>query len=230
MVAKVQTPPAPIKPESSHRKLLNDLIKRIIGRLGELDASMIDEAAKKLPFLFDEIRDYNARKFKKLLSDALGKRKASGLISLIEPKAIEFLREAYVTANTTLIRSVSNDVATRITREIAKDPRDLPPLIDRIEKAGNVTRSRARTIARTETAKLNADMSKVKSVALGITSYEWRTAGDERVRDDHDICDGKTYKYGEQTDSDSGNEPGQDVNCRCVAINVITDDVLEQIL
>jgi SPP1 gp7 family putative phage head morphogenesis protein len=65
---------------------------------------------------------------------------------------------------------------------------------------------------------------------MGIDSYEWRTAGDERVRDDHDICDGVIYKYGQQTDSNTGAEPAQDVNCRCVAISIITDDVLGQIL
>lgn len=230
MAEKAPTPPAPIKPEFEYRKIIYKLIDSIVKTRGEISETEVTKAIDRLPFLFSQVKDYNERKFKKLLVEAVGKKKANGLYGLVNQSAIDILRDVFLSVNVGLIKSVSNDASARIMREIAKDPKDLAPIIDRIQAAGNLTRSRARTIARTEVAKLNADMSRVKSIALGVTEYEWRTAGDERVRDRHADCDGKIYKYGQQTDTDSGEEPAQEVNCRCVAINIISDDVLGQIL
>ena len=230
MAAKAPTPPAPIKPEFEYRRIIYKLIDSIVKARGELSDVEVNKAIERLPFLFSQVKDYNEKKFKKLLADVIGKKKAITLYGLVNQPAIDILVNVFLSVNIGLIKSVGNDASARIMREIAKDPRDLPPIIDRIQDAGNLTRSRARTIARTEVAKLNADMSKVKAVGMGITEYEWRTAGDERVRDRHADCDGKIYKYGQQTDTESGEEPAQEVNCRCVAINIISDDVLGQIL
>ena len=230
MVTKSKTPTSPIKPEADYKRVLYRLIESIVKDYGEVSIVELNKAIDILPALFEQIKGYNEAKFKKLLADAIGKKQAIALYGLVNPAQIDILAGLFLSINTGLITSVSVDASQRIMREIAKDPKGLDPIIDRIQRAGDLTRSKARTIARTEVGKLNADMTKSKNLMMGIDSYEWRTAGDERVRDDHDICDGVIYKYGQQTDSNTGAEPAQDVNCRCVAISIITDDVLGQIL
>ena len=230
MATKMQTPRPPIKPEREYKAILYRLISDIQKTKGEINQSDVERAINKLPALFSQVKNYSDRKYKKLLEEAIGKKKAIELFRLYNPTWVDTLVNVFLSINVGLIKSVSIDASQRIMREIAKDPSDLPPIIDRIQTAGNLTRSRARTIARTEMAKLNADMTKTKSIALGISEYEWRTAGDERVRPDHEACDGQVYRYGQMTDADSGAEPSQDVNCRCTAIAIITDDVLGKIL
>jgi SPP1 gp7 family putative phage head morphogenesis protein len=44
--------------------------------------------------------------------------------------------------------------------------------------------------------------------------YIWRTTGDEKVRKDHEVLDGKIFEYGK---TPIGKNPGGDYNCRCVA-------------
>ncbi|MEE9434006.1 MAG: minor capsid protein [Sphingorhabdus sp.] len=48
--------------------------------------------------------------------------------------------------------------------------------------------------------------------ASEVTEYEWLTSGDERVTDDCNARDGKTYSV-----DGSGPHPGEG-DCRCVAI------------
>ena len=230
MATKIQTPRPPIKPEREYKTILYRLITAIQKNKGEINEADVERAINQLPALFSKVKNYSDKKYKKLLEEAIGKKKAIELFRLYNPAWVDVLANVFLSINVGLIKSVSVEASQRIMREIAKDPANLPPIIDRIQTAGNLTRSRARTIARTEMAKLNADMTKTKSIALGISEYEWRTAGDERVRADHEACDGKTYRYGQMTDADSGAEPSQDVNCRCTAIAIITDDVLGQIL
>ena len=230
MAIKMQTPSPPIKPENEYRRILYGLIEDVRKSQGDLSLVDVNKIIDKLPKLFAGVKDYNERKFKTLLKDAIGKKKAIELYGLVNPKFVDTLLSVFLSINTGLIKSVSETTSARIMREVAKNPDGLPPLVERIASAANLSKGRARTIARTEMAKLNADMTKIKSIALGVQEYEWRTAGDERVRNDHNDCDGKTYKYGQETDADSGAEPGQDVNCRCTAIAIISDEVLGQII
>jgi SPP1 gp7 family putative phage head morphogenesis protein len=53
--------------------------------------------------------------------------------------------------------------------------------------------------------------------AAGFTKYQWTTSGDERVREEHVDLDGNIYRYDEPTDEQDGLQPGQPINCRCLA-------------
>lgn len=83
--------------------------------------------------------------------------------------------------------------------------------------------ARATLIARDQVLKHNANLAKERQVANGVTQYVWRTAQDERVREEHDALDGETFTYGEGTPI--GLDPGEDFQCRCYAEPVITADM-----
>ena len=63
---------------------------------------------------------------------------------------------------------------------------------------------------------MNSALSRSRLTSIGINKYKWQTAGDERVRPTHRENDGKTFTFNNPP-SETGN-PGDDVNCRCVAI------------
>lgn len=89
-------------------------------------------------------------------------------------------------------------------------------LAEDIRHVGEVTESRAKLIARDQTSKMNSALSRSRLTSIGINKYKWQTAGDERVRPTHRENDGKTFTFNNPP-SETGN-PGDDVNCRCVAI------------
>ncbi len=94
-----------------------------------------------------------------------------------------------------------------------------------IEHVGHVTRSRAKLIGRDQTSKMNGAFNEARQISIGIEEYEWQTAGDERVRPTHAAHDGKTFRWDNPPD-DTGN-PGEDINCRCVALPQFDLDQME---
>jgi SPP1 gp7 family putative phage head morphogenesis protein len=84
-----------------------------------------------------------------------------------------------------------------------------------------VGRSRADLIARDQTLKLNGQINRNRQKEIGIDRYEWSTSRDSRVRKTHKH-DGKIFSWDDPPDP-PGVHPGQDYQCRCVAIPVAPD-------
>ena len=98
-----------------------------------------------------------------------------------------------------------------------------------------VTDRRARLIARDQVATLNGQLNKKRQTSVGIEYYIWSDSNDSRVRETHAEHDGHLYcweyvsgirptcpKCGEPAhDSPEKGHPGEEVNCRCVALPVI---------
>ena len=82
---------------------------------------------------------------------------------------------------------------------------------------GEVTKNRARLIARDQTAKLAANLTMVRALHIGSESYIWRTARDQRVRPTHRQVDGKTFTWKDKARLSDGHlvNPGIDIQCRC---------------
>lgn len=99
-------------------------------------------------------------------------------------------------------------------------------LAKRIEERLDVSITKAIVIARTETARLNSQISESRHRAAGITEFVWTTSGDERVSDSHAELDGEKFSYDDPPTDADGNTgvPGQiRPNCRCVAYPVIPE-------
>lgn len=110
------------------------------------------------------------------------------------------------------------------------DPEDLA---EQLVARGNVSLSRATLVARDQTTKLNAALVEHRARAAGVTRYVWSTSLDERVRPDHAAVEGKECYFGEDprdedprpVDTDgSPMNPGEPVQCRCVAVPILDDD------
>jgi SPP1 gp7 family putative phage head morphogenesis protein len=88
----------------------------------------------------------------------------------------------------------------------------------------------ATTIARTEIGAVSSTTRFDAMKSNGIEFIEWVTAGDENVRESHKEVNGQTIKVGEKFEPvdlrfpcESGGDPGEVINCRCVAIPVMED-------
>lgn len=80
---------------------------------------------------------------------------------------------------------------------------------------------RAALIARDQTLKLYGNLARIRQTSVGISSYTWRTARDERVRPVHADREGEIFSW---DDPPEGGAVGQDYNCRCVAEPVFSDE------
>lgn len=90
-----------------------------------------------------------------------------------------------------------------------------------IQSEWGVTSNKAKFLARQETGLFLAKLRRERFLEAGIQRYRWSTSRDERVRDRHAHLHGKVFTFGDPPVTDdigNRNEPGEDYNCRCVAI------------
>ena len=114
-------------------------------------------------------------------------------------------------------RSYADDV-----RRVFDDPENqglaVDELVEKLRERGNVSESRAELIARDQTLKLNGAITEIRQTNAGIERYTWSTSLDERVRPEHAALEGQEFLW---TAPPAVGHPGQDFQCRCVAVPVI---------
>lgn len=98
-------------------------------------------------------------------------------------------------------------------------------LEDMILKEKNVSKKKAKFLARQETKLLVAEYRKNRFKQVGVSRYRWSAVMDERTRELHRELNGKIFSWDEPPiiDAHTGERgnPSEAYNCRCVAIPVI---------
>lgn len=93
-----------------------------------------------------------------------------------------------------------------------------------IEKNYNVSKEKAKFLARQETSLLLSKFKQERYAEIGVQTYMWSGSMDERERHDHKVLEGKIFNFATPpiTNRKTGatNNPGEDFNCRCVAIPI----------
>lgn len=141
------------------------------------------------------------------------------------PNVVERVNELTV-SNIQLIKSIRTQYLDKVQNAVMQAMvqgalnKDLG---EQLKKLGKDAESRAMLIARDQSSKLNAALTRARHEEMGIKKYMWSTSGDERVRASHAEKDGKIFEY-TNPPADTGH-PGHDVNCRCVQIPVLDDAV-----
>lgn len=84
-------------------------------------------------------------------------------------------------------------------------------------RIGDVTRSRANTIARTEVGRASTTLTQARAERLGSTGYVWRTARDSNVRLSHRRMEGQFVRWDDPPTLDGlTGHAGCVPNCRCI--------------
>ena len=129
--------------------------------------------------------------------------------------------DLFTQQNVDLIKNLSDkalhDIKGIVTRGFAAgvNLRDMTAdLRDRVD----ITKRRAKFIARDQTSKLNGQLTQLRQTQAGVSQYVWVTAGDERVRPTHAANEGQTFSW---NDPPATGNPGDEYNCRCTAIPVL---------
>ena len=144
-----------------------------------------------------------------------------------EGEFYEELLKKWIEDNVALIKTIPQDTLGemrevildgyrngKLTKDIAKE----------IQHIYGVEKRHAQFIARDQTAKLNAQISRKQQEDAGVKEYVWSTSGDSRVRDSHRALNNKRFRWDDPpvVDIKTGRRchPGQDYQCRCVALAV----------
>jgi SPP1 gp7 family putative phage head morphogenesis protein len=136
--------------------------------------------------------------------------------------------------NLRLIANAASDYADQV-EDVLTDPDNFGLRAEELEELlverGNVSVSRAQFIARDQTLKTNAAITRTRMGAAGVARYRWSTSQDERVRPMHAELgrrsdEGETFSFDDPpvtNDDGDTNNPGEDYQCRCVPIPFIPE-------
>lgn len=138
---------------------------------------------------------------------------------------------AWAKEGTDLISTVGQEIVAGLDAEIMDAARrgvltsDLRKIVS--ERLG-IGQRHAQFIARDQIAKLNSKITESTQKAAGIESYKWRSSRDQRTRPAHRALDGTVHRWDDPpvVDPKTGrrDHPGEDYQCRCVAIPVVDLD------
>lgn len=153
------------------------------------------------------------------------------IMGLLRAKSLE---------NATLIRTIPSLFTQKATEyaneEFLKGNRASVIKNKILNMYSDLTEVEAQRIARTEVSKASSQLTQIRSKAVGINWYVWRTSKDRRVRHSHDIMEGVLVNFnnppspeklaGEKYDYGVYNA-GEIFNCRCYPEPVVDfDDIV----
>lgn len=169
----------------------------------------------------DRVATFNA----KALGDSMGIQYGAFLganTNILSPRISDFIDD-----NTDLIQTLSRGYVDRVADTLtAMQGSRAEDISSALQRALDITESHADLIAVDQTLKLNADFTSLRQQQVGVTSFQWATAEDERVRPDHQALDGQVFSWNETApvvDTRSGRRefPGKDFRCRCQALAIV---------
>ncbi len=200
------------------------------------------EAERQLSFLahdatfqwFQRVDKFSAKKLTSSIRNAMG----IDAQSIISQSIYDELRDTGIAQNVSMIRNLSPEAYQDVRRALLADfqgvgiPGGAKSLSGAIQDILGSTKLRASVIARDQTAKMNSQMAQARQVDAGVTHYQWRTAGDQRVvgnpsglypkgnakHMNHFDRNGKIFAW---NDPPPDGPPGFAIMCRCVSLPVL---------
>jgi SPP1 gp7 family putative phage head morphogenesis protein len=151
-------------------------------------------------------------------------------------------KSVWAANNLQLIKSLEAayiEQVNRLVEEAVTNGWRYEDLLKKIQALGGWTNKpsgwiekRSKLIARDQIGKLNGRINRAQQEAVGVSTYFWETAGDERVRGSHRGLDGKLCRWDAPNiySPDAGKtwiarpaswfhgHPGEDIQCRCTAL------------
>lgn len=224
---------------------VDDMVDDLERYIRAINAAISIEAVKAIQALkhhFTSIKEFCDQSFKRSFNHAMPQLNRGNLAPItITPHTgnIELLKKMWIEKNTQLIKDIPTKALVKIRDyiyEAVSSGETIQSLSARISKEIDLTKKRAKLIARDQIAKLKSDLNRHNYLSHGITMYEWRTCGDDAVRGSHKIMQGKICSWldpgvykNKITDqwknraSIGGVQKhvGADILCRCTNIIVI---------
>jgi SPP1 gp7 family putative phage head morphogenesis protein len=144
-------------------------------------------------------------------------RAATGIDVPVGDARLGPIIQQHVAENVALIKSVPDEYFSRIERSVMNGVRSgkrADEISSDLQEQFDIEENRADLISNDQVGKIFGDVNQARQEELGIDGYVWRTAGDERVRDEHAAREGQRFTW---DDPPEDGHPSDAVNCRCVA-------------
>jgi SPP1 gp7 family putative phage head morphogenesis protein len=237
--------------EIEYHNIFDDVADNVYSILSEYDNDDPNTAVEVLELL----QDY-ANKLFEWSQDAIGgiiyklndesdrewqkhANKMSGYLRhTLETAPVLPLMQDYMRQNVGLIQSMPLRAAERVQELVMENLKTgkhrAEGLVDQIMNIGNVTKNRAKLIARTEVSKMSTGLTMARSEATGIGWYVWKSSHDARVRGSHNLMDQVLISWGDPPSPEELDHKksyghyhaGSTFNCRCYPRPLIRmDDV-----
>jgi SPP1 gp7 family putative phage head morphogenesis protein len=141
-----------------------------------------------------------------------------------------------VNSNVSLIKNLKDDVCADLEKMIYanfEQGKTFKELANTMTERFGIDKRRATLIARNEIKNTNTQLTKKRMQQFNVDYAIWMTSKDERVRSEHLKFDNIIYEVGKglrNTKTNKFVEPGEEINCRCVAIPLLEtkDEILKQ--
>lgn len=176
----------------------------------------IIQAERAAERCFDQVNEFNENQYSQLFNENLS------IDIFFDNPWLTSQRQLFADQNSKLITGMVDDELERVAGYVERGLQEGTRFTDiagDIKNSFGISERKATLIARDQTAKLNASITRLRGEEIGLDSYEWSTSMDERVRPSHRANEGKVFKWSEPP-KETGN-PAHQVNCRCVAIPVL---------
>jgi len=148
---------------------------------------------------------------------------------------------AFVKENSSLITTLTNEQVDKVEQLVFREGRRRASVKEielKIRDVFKTSEARAALIARDQVSKFNGKLTEIRQRNAGIVKYKWQTSQDGRVRtlsnsggySDHGRLNGQEFSWDDPPitvfkgkRAGERNHPGEDINCRCVALPVLDD-------
>jgi len=143
----------------------------------------------------------------------------------------------WVNRNVNLIKGLTDEYRKKIVDTILSENSKGLSVSELQSKLKDINKTfsdyRTNLIAKDQINKINNQLAGQRMIDAGVETYYWQTSADERVRPSHSAMNGKLCRWDDPTlySDDNGRSwksrnsiggiplhPGEDINCRCVAI------------
>lgn len=181
---------------------------------------------KKLEDLANLTRKLSIQEWKRTVKETLG-------LDIMDDYYLgEFYRQSlqtWIDENVALIKSIPKDTLSEMQGIVSQGFQTgatLTSIEKGIRNTYHVKRSSAKLLARDQIAKLNGELTKQQQTDAGVEEYIWSDSGDGRVRESHHALNGKRFRWDDPPVVTPPGKPvrrchpGQDYQCRCVALPV----------
>ncbi len=202
------------------RRITRDVDEGLFEQLAMLGRALAATATQTVVRILTLESSRHTQKFLATAKRALG----IDLALVVRQEDLAGYLENAALRSASLIKGLTDDTIRRVSQTVINSVLNGIPAKDLKRKLGEdfgFADSRAKLIARDQTAKVNSDLNRIRHTQAGITHYVWRTSHDERVRPRHKQLDGITYEYGKETGAEQGLPPGQPIQCRCIAQAIV---------
>lgn len=223
LIKEYLIPEIPSMIEEVNSKTPNDRQDSFLDRLNNLIIFIrkrIQNSVDETIFEADKI-GLEISRFNKQQSDKLNNT-IFGFDLFVDEPWLKDQLQLFSDQNEKLIRGIPDQELERISGDVERglqQGRRFTDIAKDIQKSYGISHRKAKTIARNQTTQLNASLTRYRQQEVGIEKYQWQTSGDERVRPTHRANDGKIFSW-DKPPAITGH-PGNDINCRCVALPVL---------